>query len=375
MTQTEQPTRHSQRKYRKAKGRRVPTIAFGSLWVYPVSALLVRKLEGRHGADLASVPDEALFEGYLGQAVAHHASAEVAARGLAEHERRQLTQVDRDALAKAATNYLGGSVVSDDSVHSLAQLIRKEATRIQAQRRIADNRVASLLGEDSAALAIFNESQRHSDLIRRALGPLEVMPTMKAAMDVVARARGPYADLLRAIDEAKAPRTPDYTPSIDSPASELLREFDVGDVPPAKDAATREHQDRLEAAGQEVIDLARMATLRINELADFAETFQIESAQSGRRNLNIALIALVVSAALSIVQLGYQVWKDAGDGSKEAEKMALMRHSNAAMADEITLLRQLVSDARREHTASPPSQAVPVAPNAQSSPTEPARHR
>jgi len=329
----------------------VSTIGLGRVWVYPVTVGLIHEVQKQFGNDLGSAPAESLFDAYLtfASATIDHASSEE--RGLTAEQQERLTGDDKIALATEALRFFSEAAPEAPPIHAFAIVLAKEGAKLRDSELELSNRLKSLVGNDSASLALLKKSQRHSEMIRQALRPLDALSEIRAGMDIIKKAQGPYRDLLDTIKQTTNQLQLDRTPSIDNQTGNLLREIEIGAHQAPADPRTEEHQARLEAAGEQVIELARVVTLRVNELADFAETFQIDAAVSGKRNLKIAIAALISSALLSLAQLGYQVWKDVGDSSKNEEQMALLREARAASTQQVTLMRQMVDDAKRERDA------------------------
>lgn len=334
-------------------GKMVSTVGLAQVWVYPPTVGLLHKLQKQFGSELEEASAEAVFEEYLALAPALVDRAPSEERGLTIEQRGQLTEGDKVALAIEALAFFSDVRQGDPPIHALVKVLARESAKLRDGEVAVSAQLKSLFGNDSASLALFKESQRHSEIIKQALGPLEALSGMRASIDFVKQVQGPYGDLLEAIKQTTTSASPDFTPSVDSPANNLLREIelDVHQPPEEPNGPTRAHQVRLEAAGEQVIDLARVVTLRINELADFAQAFQIDAAASTKKSLKIAMIALIVSALLSVAQLGYQVWKDVGDGARSKEQMTLLRETNAASTQQINLMRQMVEDTRRERDA------------------------
>lgn len=353
MEEKEPKARSSARSFlRRPPGQTVATDALGEVVIYSPTVRTARVLEKRFGEMLDGEVAESVFDAYLLLA-ASHGPSEPDARGLSEQALSQLSVEDKDALARAGLADLDeheGTPGAEQPVAEYVARMARQGELVRKQRQDTNAKLASLgLIAGSPALRALEESNRASDLIKMALGPSLASQLAKFNVD---RAMPLSASHIKLAEQLRQTASSVIPPELVKPVRREPTDFVRATPPLDLHKGVRDHQGKLEKAGETVIELAEVAVHRINTLADFAQAFQVASAEGGRKNLAIAKWALVISAGLSLAQLVYTGWKDIHDGPRDEEQMRLLREQNVTANQEILLLRQLLEDARRQQSMS-----------------------
>lgn len=342
-------------------GQAIHTDAAGELVIYPPTVKTARVLEKRFGDMLDGETPDAVFDAYLMLAASQGAS-EPDTRGLSAQALSLLSPDDKAALARAGLADLDAHEGTPGFEQPVAEYVARMARQgelVRKQRRDTNAKLASLgLIAGSPALRAFEESNRASDLIKMALGPSLASQIAKFNDERVMPLTASHAKLAEHLQQTASVTPPEWAMPPRLEPSDFIRPMPPLDL----HKSAREHQAKLEKAGETVIELAEAAVHRINTLADFAQAFQLESAESGRRNLTVAKWALIISALLSLLQLAYTRWKDVHDGPRDDEQMILLREHSAAARQENALLRDMLENARRDRgvgraAPAPPDQA------------------
>ncbi|MGY3228938.1 hypothetical protein ACVWWJ_000422 [Luteibacter sp. HA06] len=353
MTDQEPAKRRSLADFLRPKGRPVNT-TLGVVTVFPMTVKSAEHMEKRFGDSLDHEPPDAVFDTYL-SLCASIGALEPEGCGLALDAIARLTPSDRSDLARAAMVDMTMGNEDADSDQPVSDFVVRVAKQGQAARKQRQEtmRQLKLIGLDfkSPAMRAFNEGARQSRLIQQALGASTDLDRLMRQANLISSMQDPYAKALDEIRKTTAPLMPPRTPSFGVDPRDHIIDRPFIPLDPSK--PMREHQARLEEAGDQVIGLAETVVLRINGLADFAQEFQIATAASGRQSLRIAIFALIAGVVLSGGQLVYQVWKDIHDSPRDEQQMTLLRQANANAEQEIALLRQMVLEQKnRVATAS-----------------------
>jgi len=344
----------------RPRGRPVDMPGLGEFVIYPPTVRTARALEQRFGEMLDGEAPDLVFDAYLGLA-ASLASAEPDSKGLPAAVIARLSNDHKAALASAGLVDLDvheGTPGPQQPVAEYVARMAKQGDRVRKDRNAMTAKLKSLgMNAGSPSVRALEESNRASEFIKLALGPSLASQIASVNADI---ARPFIASQSRLAEDLRKAAGGTNRPWMAMPPR-LDPDDYVTAIPPIDfNKPVREHQAKLENAAETVIALAEAALARINALADFAQTFQVDAAEGSRKNLAVAKWALVVSAALSLLQFGYSVLKDIHDGPKDNEQVRLLRDQNTVANQQLALLQQMLDDTRRSRHAAPPAAPVPV---------------